>query len=56
MKQITYGIDLETGFAFSKFNGKLAIPVLDFGGMKPENNFETRYYLDKFDLNTLIQM
>jgi hypothetical protein len=55
MKGITYAIDLETGLVWSRFNhGQLAIPVLDFAGMKPENNWEMNFDLQKFNSTSMI--
>lgn len=56
-KTIQYGIDLETGLIISRYDKELAIPVLDYEHMKPENGFETCcYYLEKVCLNELIYM
>ena len=51
MRRIRYGIDIDTGLAISQIYGEgYAIPVLDFAGMKPENNFKAIYNLEKFDM------
>lgn len=55
MKTIQYAIDRNTGLVFSKYleHGSIigvAIPVLDFEHMKPENNFETIYNLEVFTI------
>jgi len=47
---ITYMIDKETGLVFSRVGGEVAVPVLDYKGMTPENNFKTNYYLEKISL------
>ena len=52
-RTIQYMIDRETGMVWSRVNSEVAIPVLDFEGMKPENNFQTKYNLEKFDLSAL---
>ena len=59
MKQITYAIDMDTGHVWSRVGNKFAIPILDFEGMKPENNFSIKYDLGLVDVlgcyrNTLI--
>jgi hypothetical protein len=38
------------GHVFSRVGSEVAIPVLDFDGMKPENNYEMNYQLEKFDV------
>ena len=53
MRIITYAYDPETGCVYSRFivdgNTKgFAIPVLDFVGMTPENNFAPSYTLERF--------
>jgi hypothetical protein len=47
-KRIQYAIDLDTGMVWSQVGNELAIPILDFAGMKPENNWEMKYNLGKF--------
>jgi len=41
-------IDMREGNVYSRVGSEVAIPVLDFDGMKPENNYETNYNLEKF--------
>ena len=53
MRIITYAIDHYTGLVYSEVreHGRslgIAIPVLDFEGMTPENNFQTTYNLEKY--------
>lgn len=60
MKTIQYAIDRYTGLVFShmRVHGHsmgVAIPVLDFDHMKPENNFETIYNLEIFDIYSAYQ-
>lgn len=52
-KRITYAIDLELGFVWSRYEDQLAIPILDFAGMKPENNWQMNYDLEKCPLNSM---
>lgn len=47
-KTITYAIHRETGHIYSRVDGEFAVPVLDFAGMKPENNWQMNYNLEKF--------
>jgi len=49
-RTIQYAIDRYTGTVFSKVNSEAAIPVLDFENMKPENNYEMNYFLEKFPI------
>lgn len=46
-RTIQYGICQDTGLVISRINSEVAIPILDFEGMTPENNFETDYSLIK---------
>ncbi len=47
MKTIMYAIDTETGHIISRVDSEVAIPVLQYNDMKPENNFKTDYKLEK---------
>ena len=47
-RRITYMIDME-GLVYSRVGSEVAIPVLDFEGMTPENNYATIYNLKKFN-------
>lgn len=47
MRTITYAIEQNTGLVYSQVGSEIAVPVLDYDGMKPENNFQTRYDLEK---------
>lgn len=38
------------GYVFSRVGSEVAIPVLDFERMKPENGYATNYNLEKFDV------
>lgn len=44
---ITYAIEQTTGLVYSQVGNEIAIPVLDYKGMTPENNFQTTYNLEK---------
>jgi hypothetical protein len=46
-QRIRYCIDLDTGQVISKVGEFWAWPILDFDHMRPENNFEVRYFLEK---------
>jgi len=41
------------GYIFSRVGSEVAIPVIDFDGMKPENNYEIKHNLEKFDVLTV---
>ena len=49
-RTIQYMIDRDTEMVWSRVNSEVAIPVLDFGGMKPENNWMMNYSLEKFSV------
>ena len=48
MRTIQYMIDNETGTVFSQVKNEVAVPVLDFEGMQPENKWKMNYNLEKF--------
>lgn len=50
---IQYAIDTETGMVISRIGSEIAIPVLQFDKMVPENNFQTIYELEKMDVNAI---
>lgn len=52
-KRIQYAIDLELGMVWSKYENQLAIPILDFAGMKPENNWQMNYNLEKCSIDNI---
>jgi hypothetical protein len=45
-KSIRYGIDRETGLVWSRVGSMIALPVLQYDKMLPENNFQTQYALE----------
>ena len=49
---ITYAIDKVSGMVFSQVGSEMAVPVLDYEGMTPENNFQTAYYLERVSVFT----
>jgi len=51
-KTITYMVNPD-GYVYSRVGSEVAIPVLDFEGMKPENNYEMKYDLEKFNVTTV---
>ena len=55
-RTIQYGIDRETGLIVSRVNDEIAVPVLQWESMKPENNFKTSYQLEKFNVFDSIGM
>ncbi len=52
-RTIQYGIDTETGMVISRKGSEIALPVLQFDKMLPENNFQTVYELKKMDVIAL---
>jgi hypothetical protein len=49
MRTIQYAID-SNFLVWSRVGNEIAAPILDYEHMKPENNFETKYYLEKCDI------
>jgi len=49
-RTIRYGIDCETGLVWSRVGSQVALPVLQYDQMLPENNFQTQYALEKMDV------
>ena len=49
-KTILYGIDLDTGQIVSRCDQNVAVPVLDFEGMTPANNFDMQFELEKMNV------
>jgi hypothetical protein len=54
MNAIRYGIDRETGLVWSRMGSMVALPVLQYDQMGPDNNFQTIYELEKFDVIQLV--
>ena len=54
MRTITYAVDQENGQVFSRVDSEIAVPILDYGKMLPENNFEPTYYLEKVPVLQLV--
>ncbi len=50
MRTIMYGIDGDTGLVWSRVGSEVAIPVLQYDQMTPENNFQPIYELEKMDV------
>src|SRR5512136_139422 len=53
MKQIKYAIDVSVGLVCSRYGKEMAIEVLDFEHMSPENGYETKYDLTKFSVSDI---
>lgn len=47
---ITYAIHKDDGLVISRVGSELAWPTLQYEDMKPENNFETSYKLERATL------
>jgi len=50
MRNIQYGIDRDTGLVWSRIGSQVAVPVLQYDKMTPQNNFQTIYELEKMDV------
>jgi hypothetical protein len=49
MRIIRYAVESGTGLVWSRVGGEVALPVLDYDNMTPENNFKPTYHLEKLD-------
>lgn len=47
---IQYAVDTGTGMVISRVGSEIAVPVLQFDKMMPENNFTPQYELEKMDV------
>jgi len=47
---ILYGVNRSDGTVVSRVGSEVAWPILDWDAMQPENNFSTRYDLEKVDV------
>ena len=54
-KIIQYVVDNETGMVISRVGSEIAVPVLQFDKMLPENNFKAQYELEKMDVIAIAQ-
>lgn len=52
-KRIMYAIDSDTGLIWSRYESQLAIPMIDFEKMNPENSFEIEYHLEKHPMHLI---
>ena len=52
-RTIQYAIDRSTNLVVSRVDREYAWPILDYDGMKPENNFKTQYNLEKIPVGHL---
>lgn len=52
-KIITYAVDKD-GMVVSRVGSEVAFPVLNYEGMKPENNFGLVYHLGKGSVHNLL--
>jgi hypothetical protein len=53
-RTIQYGVDWETGLVWSRVGSMIALPVLQFDKMVSDDNFKTKYELEKFDVIQLV--
>lgn len=51
--RIEYAIEVETGDIISRVNDEVAMPVLQYEDMTPENNFDGQIQLEKTDIINL---
>ena len=55
-RTIMYAYNTESGMCISRVDSEVAIPVLEYGKMVPENNFQTSYKLEKCSVHELAQV
>lgn len=53
MKTIQYAYHKDDGTIISRVGHEVAWPVLDYGCMRPDNNFSATYHLEKMDNHAL---
>jgi hypothetical protein len=53
MNTIQYAFDTDTGTVWSRVGDQVAVPILDFAGMRPENNWQMNYKLEKMPVHEL---
>ena len=54
-RRIQYALDLDTGTVWSRVGDEVAVPVLDFAGMLPENGWEMNYNLEKMKVHDIVR-
>jgi len=50
MKHIEYAIDRTSGMVISRVDSEIAVPVLQFDRMSPQNNFLPVYMLERMSV------
>ena len=53
MNTIAYAVDLDTGLTYSRRGKSVAVPVLQYDAMGPDNNFATSYALESAPVSSL---
>lgn len=53
-RTIQYGVDQNTGLVWSRVGSMIALPVLQFDQMVPDDNYTTKYELEIFDVIQLV--
>ena len=53
-KIITFAVDITNGLVFSRIGSEVAVPVLQYNDMLPENNFTPTYKLEKMPVFNLV--
>ena len=46
-RRIQYAIDQDTGLVWSRVGDEVAVPMLDYEGMSPDNEYKTNYFLER---------
>jgi len=53
MRTIQYAIDMETGLVVSRVGSEFAWPILDYGDMRPENDYTMNCHLEKITISRI---
>jgi len=53
MRTIQYAVEKDSGIVISRVGSEICVPVLQFGDMKPENNWRMIYIPEKMPLSAL---
>jgi len=53
MRTIQYAIDSDTGLVISRVGNEFAWPVLDYGNMRPENDYPINCRLEKMAVSRI---
>ena len=55
-RTIQYGVDEQTGYMVSRVGSEVAVPVIDFDQMVPEDAFQIKAHLETFSIYDTTRM